>query len=74
MNIGRDLSVSKLQLSYRNYLEKVPEHFGMHDFMLAKHSIYIMFQVIFSLVIETEEEEHMSGIAYTSIIESISML
>jgi len=75
MNIGRDLSVSKLQLSYRNYLEKVPEHFGMHDFMLAKHSIYIMFQVIFSLVIETEEEkEHMSGIAYTIIIGSISML
>jgi len=75
MNIGRDLSVSKLQLSYRNYLEKILEHFGMHDCMLAKHSIYIMFQVIFSIVIETEEEkEHMPGIACTSIVGSISML
>jgi hypothetical protein len=45
MNIGRDLSVSKLQLSYRNYLEKVPEHFGMHDCMLVNTQFTLCFRL-----------------------------
>ena len=72
MEIHRDRKAGKLYFSHKKYIEKVPEHFGMHNSKPMSTPLVAHFRLSTASAPQNEEEDlFMSRVPYSSAVGGI---